>query len=93
MEEVDLVFIDMVTLTQVKNTHLKWAAANDDRDLYVAIEWTDDTADNEYDFSGPLDVDAVLMLIDNDGDGTHADGEDKRMLFAAAGGAQYIDQH
>lgn len=93
VEEADLVFIDLVTLAQVKNTHLKWAAANDDRDLYVALQWTDDTADNQYDFSGPLDVDAVLMLIDNDGDGTHADGEDKRMLFAAAGGAQYIDQH
>jgi len=90
VEEADLVFIDLVTLAQVKNTHLKWAAANDDRDLYVALQWTDDTADNQYDFSGPLDVDAVLMLIDNDGDGTHADGEDKRMLFAAAGGAQYI---
>jgi len=93
VEEADLVFIDLVTLTTVKNTHLKWAAANDDRDLYVAIEWTDDTANNEYDFSGPLDVDALVMLMDNDGDGTHADGEDKRMLFAAAGGAQYIDQH
>lgn len=93
VDEVDLVFIDLVTLTPVKSTHFKWAVANDDRDLYVAIEWSDDTADNEYDFSGPLDVDAVLMLIDNDGDGTHADGEDKRMLIAAAGGAQYIDQH
>jgi hypothetical protein len=66
---------------------------NDDRELYIALEWTDDTFNNGYTFSGPTDFDGVQLLIDNDGNGVYEDGEDKRALITATVGAYYIDQY
>jgi hypothetical protein len=93
VREESLQFLDSTNLTGVKITLLRWAVINDDLDLYIALEWTDDTLNNEYTFSGPTDFDGVQLLIDNDGSGTHEAGEDKRTLIAATVGAHYMDQH
>src|SRR6185369_13277743 len=53
------------------STTLTYAIVNDDRDLYVALEWTDPTFDHGYDFTGPQDIDGVDLLIDDDADGTY----------------------
>ena len=87
-----LAFFD-TTATFVKNTTLTYAITNDDRDLYVALEWTDDTLNNTYTFAGPVDFDGVVLLLDNDGDGTYETGEDKRFVIAGASSSQYLDQH
>ncbi len=88
-----LSFIDTTGGSQSKTTSVTWAVMNDDVDLYVAVQWTDETYNHEYLHSGPVDYDGVQLFIDNDGDGSHEPGEDKRMLFAADIGSLYIDQH
>jgi hypothetical protein len=87
-------FISLVTGTVVKSTTLKWVVLNDDRNVYIALEWTDDTYDHTYDISqGPVDFDGVKLLFDNDGDDVIQAGEDERIVIAASVGSLYIDQH
>ncbi|MFH1707242.1 MAG: hypothetical protein ABIF71_04930 [Planctomycetota bacterium] len=50
--EDDLTFIDINTFAVVKTTHMKYVIRNDDRDLYVAVEWTDDTFQADYTSAG-----------------------------------------
>jgi hypothetical protein len=77
-----------------KSTTLDYAFANDDRDLYLAVQWTDDSYNHGYDFTGPTDFDGVLLLIDDDGNGSFDNGEDDRyVITATAAGSQYLDQH
>lgn len=77
-----------------QSTTLTYAFANDDRDLYVALQWTDPTFNDGYDLTGPQDVDGIDLLIDDDADGTYETGEDNRFVITAtAVGAQYLDQH
>jgi WD40 repeat protein len=90
--DVHSVLLDFVSGT--KSSTLDYAFANDDRDLYVALQWSDDTFNNGYDFSGPTDFDGVDLLVDDDGDGTYEDGEDNRFVITATPvGSQYLDQH
>jgi len=91
--EETLTFRDVSNLSSIKATHLRWIVLNDDRDLYIALEWTDGTWNNGYTFEGPTDFDGIQILIDNDGNGRHETGEDKRMLIAASVGAYYMDQY
>ncbi len=78
----------------VKTTTLRWAMTNDDRNIYIALEWTDDTYDHDFDINlGPRIFDGVKLLFDNDGNGALEDGEDERTVIAAIVGSLYIDQH
>jgi hypothetical protein len=78
----------------IKTTTLRWAITNDDRNIYFALEWTDDTYDHDYDIDlGPLIFDGIKLLFDNDGNGTLENGEDERTVIAASIGSQYVDQH
>ncbi|RMH18326.1 MAG: hypothetical protein D6701_06525, partial [Gemmatimonadetes bacterium] len=75
-------------------TTLRFGLLNDDRDLYVALEWDDPTHNAAFDVtSGPLDFDGVQLRFDADGDGVFRDGEDERIVIAAGPGVQYVDQH
>lgn len=77
-----------------KLTTLRWAFLNDDVDLYVALEWDDDTHDAVFDpDTGPVDFDGVKLFFDVDGDGTYTAGEDARTVVAASIGSLSIDQH
>jgi hypothetical protein len=78
----------------VKSTILRWAATNDDRNFYIALEWTDNTYDHDFDLTlGPRIFDGIKLLFDNDGDGMLETDEDERTVIAASVGSQYIDQH
>jgi hypothetical protein len=78
----------------VKTTTLRWAVTNDDRNIYFAFEWTDDTYDHDFDIDlGPQIFDGIKLLFDNDGNGMLEDGEDERTVIAASIGSQYVDQH
>jgi hypothetical protein len=77
----------------VKNTTITWAMTNDDVDLYLALEWTDDTFNHAFDATGPTDLDGLYLLFDDDGNGTFDSGEDDRFLIAALNGSLYGDQH
>jgi hypothetical protein len=78
----------------VKTITVRWAITNDDRNIYFAFEWTDDTYDHDYDINlGPLIFDGIKLRFDNDGNGTLEDGEDERTVIAASVGSQYVDQH
>lgn len=78
----------------VKTATVRWAITNDDRNIYLAFEWNDDTYDHVYDIDlGPLVFDGIKLLFDNDGNGTLEQGEDERTVIAASIGSRYIDQH
>lgn len=80
--------------SEVHQSKVRYGFSSDDRNLYVAIEWTDPTFDHDFDpVLGPVDFDGVRLVFDNDGDGTAADGEDARVVIAASVGSQYVDQH
>jgi TolB protein len=78
----------------VKTTTLRWAIIHDDRNIYFAFKWSDDTYDNDYDIDLGLQVfDGIKLLFDNDGDGVLENGEDERTVAAASIGSVYVDQH
>ena len=98
MDNVHSMTVDFVDFfaggPPVKSTQLQWAMANDDRYLYVALTWNDDTYNHQFDaVGGPLDFDGVQLLFDNDGDGLYEIGEDQRTVIAASVASQFIDQH
>ncbi|MEZ5978800.1 MAG: hypothetical protein R3F34_11325 [Planctomycetota bacterium] len=91
----NLPLVDMLgTGTTVGSTTVRWVALNDDRDLYLALEWTDTTHDSAFDaVLGPTDFDGIQVAFDDDGDGLVEVGEDARTVLAATVGSQYVDQH
>lgn len=73
---------------------LRWGVANDDRDLYVALEWNDASHDHSFDATlGPTDFDGVKLLFDVNGDGLWQAGEDSKTVVAASVGSQFVDEH
>lgn len=75
-------------------TTVRWVLLNDDRDLYLALEWDDATHDHDFDLvQGPLDFDGVKLAFDDDGDGLFEAGEAACTLFAASVSSQFVDQH
>ena len=69
----------------VKTVTLRWAITNDDRNIYFAFEWADDTYDHDYDIKlGPQIFDGIKLLFDNDGNGMLETGEDERTVIAAS---------
>jgi len=81
------------TGTVVGTTTLRWAMANDERNLYIALEWNDDTL-NAFDPAiGLTDFDGVVVMFDNDGDGTFEANEDARRLVMNIYSSGYGDLH
>ena len=80
--------------SRVRVSYLHWAVDNDDRNLYIALEWQDATRNNSYDLDqGPTDYDGIRVMFDVNGNGTFDDNEDIRTLIAVADGSLYSDQH
>lgn len=74
-------------------TTLRWAMANDERNLYVAMEWTD-AVRNEFDPAvGLTDFDGAVILFDNDGNGTFDLNEDAHRVVTHLYGSAYNDIH
>jgi hypothetical protein len=77
-----------------ETTVLRYAFTNDDRELYMALEWDDATHDQVFLAGpGPVDCDGVQVQFDVDGDGVVLDGEDQRTVVAASISSVYIDGH
>lgn len=75
-------------------TTVRYAMENDDRDLYVALEWDDASWDHDFNaVQGPVDFDGIRLSFDDDGDGTYEAGEDARTVIAASVSSFAIDQH
>ncbi|MFC1851096.1 hypothetical protein ACFL27_12955 [candidate division CSSED10-310 bacterium] len=92
LKEVE--FIDIVSLVPHHTSTLKWALVNDDKELYIAIEWTDDDHNSEYSLaSGMVDNDFIQIMIDNNYNGTYENDEDKKHLISASVSSLYGDSN
>jgi hypothetical protein len=81
------------TGTVVKTTTLKYALANDERNLYIAMEW-DDATPNAFDpAAGLTDFDGVVIMFDNNGNGIFEANEDARRLIMNIYSSGYSDIH
>ncbi len=97
LDALPIVFDAQVSWTggpPASTTRVRIAQQNDDLDLYLAIEWNDPTYDDQFGVSGTPDRrDGIRLQFDSDGDGRVGPGDDARSVYAAHGGAWYLDQH
>jgi hypothetical protein len=79
------------TGTIVKTCTLRWAEQNDDRNLYLAFEWNDDTQ-NSFDPNGTLDdFDGIVVFFDNNASGVLDENEDAHRLIMTNYGSLFSD--
>lgn len=81
------------TGTSVGTTTLRYAMANDERHLYIAMVWTDATPTAFDPAVGLTAFDGVVVMFDNNGDGTFEANEDARRLVKHIYGSGYSDLH
>jgi len=82
-----------VTGASVGTTTLRWAMANDERNLYIAMEWNDVTQ-NAFDPAvGLTDFDGVVVMFDNSGNGIFEANEDAHRLVMNIYSSGYSDIH
>ena len=93
VEQTSLTWLDALTLTPGDTTTLRWAWRNDDRWLYLAVEWTDDTNDKSWSLNGDLLIDQVKVRFDPANDGSFDNLDDSRYVFPALTGCQFRDEH
>ena len=72
-------------------TRMRIATLNDDRDLYLVVQWDDASFDDAFDTDGAHASDGVRLQFDSDGDGSVGPGDDAQIVWAAHGGALYYD--
>jgi hypothetical protein len=77
----------------VKTTILRWAAQNDDRNIYIALEWGDITLDSFDPAVGMDNFDGVVVMFDNNGNGVLDANEDVHRLVMTNYGSIYSDLH
>jgi WD40-like Beta Propeller Repeat len=78
----------------VKTATVQWSVANDDLNLYLALEWNDD-AENAFDPASGImdDFDGVVVIFDNNGNGTLDENEDAHRLVMTKYGSFFGDLH
>jgi hypothetical protein len=82
------------TGTLVQKTTLQWAAANDDRNFFIVLEWDDNTQNFFDPASGVIDdFDGIVIIFDNNGNGVLEDKEDAKRLIMSKYGSLYGDLH
>ncbi|MCP3921742.1 MAG: hypothetical protein GY714_04065 [Desulfobacterales bacterium] len=92
VQEKELPFLSVVDLKESHKTNLKWAMVNDDKEIYIAVEWTDDDHNSEYSLrDGIINNDFIQLLLDNNGNGIYEAGEDKKNILAASVSSCYFD--
>ncbi len=78
----------------VKTSILRWGIINDDRDIYIAAQWSDDSYNNEFNLeTGPVNFDGIKLFFDDDDSGLMDNNDDQRTIIAASISSRYIDQH
>ena len=64
IEATELTFTDFIAGVPTGTTQLRWGITNDDRDAYLAFEWTDGTLDNAFDGAlGPIQFDGIQAAL------------------------------
>jgi hypothetical protein len=81
------------TGTSVGATTLRYAMANDERHLYIAMVWSDATPTAFDPAVGLTAFDGVVVMFDNDGDGTFEENEDARRLVMNIYSSGYGNLH
>ncbi len=81
------------TGTSVGTTTLRYAMANDERHLYIAMVWTDATPTAFDPAVGLTAFDGVVVMFDNNGDGIFEENEDARRLVMNIYSSGYSDLH
>jgi hypothetical protein len=84
------------TVTTGVTTTLRYAIVNDERHLYIAMEWADavsDTFDPFASFDSSTHFDGVVVMFDNNGNGRFEENEDARRLVMHIYGSGYSDIH
>jgi len=81
------------TGTSVGTTTLRYAMANDERHLYIAMVWSDATPTAFDPAVGLTAFDGIVVMFDNDGDGAFRENEDARRLVKHIYGSGYSDLH
>ena len=77
----------------IKTATLRYAARNDDRNLYIALEWDDATQDS-FDPAVAMDsFDGIVVIADNDGNDVLEENEDAHRLVMTNYGSIYGDLH
>jgi len=77
-----------------KSTVIRWGVLNDDQDVYIALEWADDTLNNTFDIlAGPTDFDGVKLIFDDNINGVIDASDDQKSIIAASISSLYIDQN
>ncbi len=77
-----------------KSTTIRWGVLNDDQDMYIAVEWNDDTYNNGFEFVvGPTDFDGIKLIVDDNANGIIDASDDQKTVIAASVSSHYIDQH
>jgi len=66
---------------------------NDDRDLYVALEWTDPSFNNEWYLTEATNYDEIVLQIDGNGNNVIDPDEDFRWVRATNTGSFYRDAY
>lgn len=81
------------TGTVGKPCTIRWAAQNDDRNIYLAFEW-DDNTQNSFDPNGSADdFDGIVVLFDDNANGMLDENEDAHRLIMTDYGSMYADIH
>lgn len=82
------------TGASVGTTTLRYAMANDERHLYIALEWNDQTPNGLDPASFTTSTfDGVVVMFDNNGNGTLELNEDARRIVMTQYGSSYSDIH
>ena len=77
----------------VQTTTLRYAMANDERHLYIAMVWSDATPTAFDPTVGLTDFDGVVIMFDYNGDGIFEENEDARRLVMHIYSSGYSDLH
>jgi len=76
---------------EAATTTLKWVVTNDDRNLYIGLEWDDATL-NTFDPAGlPMDFDGLYILVDTNGNNIRDANEGAYRLIMSDYGSLYAD--
>ena len=87
-------FIDSASGQVLRRAAVRWGIVADDQDVYLAVEWEDDTRDGVFGPGRrPVDFDGIRFLFDGTGDGGLDTADDVKTILAADSGSHYSDQH
>ncbi|MCG8573084.1 MAG: hypothetical protein MJB14_23370 [Spirochaetes bacterium] len=95
LKNIQKTTLEFYRFKNIKKSHtasISWGYINDDKHLYIAISWGDDDFNGDYHLkTGPKDIDAVHILLDNNGNLSYEDQEDRKYVIATPAKSDYVD--